>query len=359
MGAMGFIQNKEHVVPVILIVLMLAAVGLSAIWVSNQTQVVTEAVVVRTSASETTSGIKFAAAGDFDANDDTKAVLAKIAEEETDFTLALGDLSYGTVSENEWCDMVKGALGATYPVQVVSGNHDVEAYAGPSQGHINRAAACLPNRMANTQGTYGQNYFFDQDKLARFIMISPDITIDDRAYSFAKGEPDYIWLSETIDEAKVNDTAWIIVGMHKNCLSAGTKTCEIGTDLLDLLAEKKVDLVLQGHEHGYFRSKQLTINDQCSSLQPDDYKAACVNEGDENKAYNKGDGTIVAIPGTGGHTLRDVDEGRADAQYFTYLSGKNADPVHGPLIVELGKDSLEAYFSGVDDKKRDEFRINR
>lgn len=43
---------------------------------------------------------------------------------------------------------------------------------------------------------------------------------------------------------------------------------------------KKVDLILQGHEHGYARSKQLTLNTTtCTFLATDKYNSACVTDG--------------------------------------------------------------------------------
>lgn len=313
-----------------------------------------ETVVRRT---QKPSRVRFAAVGDFNASGTTKAVLAQIAAESPDLTLGLGDLSYGAVSETEWCNMVKEALGPTHPFQLITGNHDVEDPKHGPQGHINRFAACLPNRMPTMQGVYAQNYYFDYEGLARFIMISPDIVVDGREYSYLKNQPDYEWLAQTIDTTP--EGFWVIVGMHKNCLTIGAKTCEIGTDLLDLLSEKRVDLVVQGHEHGYFRSKQLTINSECSSLQPDGYTDACVENGVDNKEYNRGLGTIVSIPGTGGMELREVNLERPELPYFAYWIGSNVDPIHGPLIVDLTKTTLEAYFSGIDDNKRDVFTITR
>jgi hypothetical protein len=39
--------------------------------------------------------------------------------------------------------------------------------------------------------------------------------------------------------------------MHKVCLSASGKSCEVGRDLINLLIEKRVDLVLQAHGLAY------------------------------------------------------------------------------------------------------------
>src|SRR5207248_481810 len=43
-------------------------------------------------------------------------------------------------------------------------------------------------------------------------------------------------------------------------IAPGEKHCEISADLFNLLIQKHVDLVLQGHEHGYERSGQFALN---------------------------------------------------------------------------------------------------
>ena len=61
--------------------------------------------------------------------------------------------------------------------------------------------------------------------------------------------------------------------------------------LLDKFCFKEVDLVLQGHDHNYQRSKQLT----CAT--PDVYVAACVADDGADNAYGKGSGSVVEIAG--------------------------------------------------------------
>lgn len=344
----------------LLLILIVALSYLSA----NNDQPTLKEVVVQNNKSTSNeknlvTSVRFAAVGDFGATDDAKAVLKTIAKESPDFTLALGDLSYGEVSEKDWCTLVHSALGSDHPFEIVAGNHDTDGMkVGSGKGHIYDFAACLPNRMANMQGDYGLNYYFDYQNLVRAVMIAPDITLEGHQFSFQKGEPDYEWLKGVITDAKTNSIPWVVVGMHKNCLTLGEKTCEIGTDLLDLLTEQKVDVVLQGHEHAYFRSKQLVVNQDCPSLQPKGFKPACVNEGIENKQYKKGEGTLLAIPGTGGRALRDVNENRPEKGYFAAWSGKNVDPAYGPLIVTIEKSTLSAYFSGTDGKKHDVFSLS-
>jgi hypothetical protein len=57
---------------------------------------------------------------------------------------------------------------------LVAGNHEDDF---GEHGHIGDFASCLPDRM-DSVGDYPAEYYFDYRDLARFIVISPDLTID-------------------------------------------------------------------------------------------------------------------------------------------------------------------------------------
>ncbi len=147
------------------------------------------------------------------------------------------------------------------------------------------------------KGNYGKEYYFDfqkKDPVARFILISPGCHFKvGGLFSYNKESKHYAWLSKQIDRARNSGIRWVIVGMHKNCLTAGLKSCEIGEDVLNLLAEKKVDLVLQGHEHNYQRSKALAISNACPEIKPGSYHSACVADAGTKDVFEKGAGAIM------------------------------------------------------------------
>src|SRR4051812_7588963 len=88
--------------------------------------------------------VHFTAAGDYGANSNTQAVLAGMKAQNPDLTLAVGDFSYGTTGQEQaWCDMVTGILGAGYPFELISGNHESNG----QNGNINDFSACLPNQL--------------------------------------------------------------------------------------------------------------------------------------------------------------------------------------------------------------------
>jgi len=130
--------------------------------------------------------------------------------------------------------------------------------------------------------------------------------------------------------------------MHKPCLSMGIYTCESGPDLLNLLLSKKVDLVLQGHEHLYQRTKQLALGPGCAAMVPDVADPDCI--ADAGSTLVKGAGTVFATIGTGGIAQRAVNPGDPEAPYFAASSGLDT-ATWGVLDVHATAATLSAQFA--------------
>ncbi len=262
----------------------------------------------------------FAAGGDHGSNGNTNASLDVLNQSGASFYLALGDMSYGVVGqESIWCDQVKSRLNTAYPFELVSGNHEEDG--GPN-GRILSFAGCLPDRLS-ASGIYGAEYFFDYLNLTRIIMISPALTVGGVSYTYTLGNSHYTWLSNAIDTARAQGIPWVIVAMHKNCITAATKSCEIGADLLNLLLNKKVDLILQGHDHVYERSKQITCATSGS------YLSSCVADDGSDGIYTRGAGSVLVITGVFGQSLYAINTGDSEAGYFAKWMGSNINPTYG------------------------------
>jgi PKD repeat protein len=294
-----------------------------------------------TSAADTT--VHFTAAGDYNSTAATTNVLNLIAAQAPDLNLALGDLSYGpTGQEQAWCDLVTGRVGAGFPFELISGNHESD---GSLNGNINDFSACLPNQMPGLVGTYGRQWYVDVPRsapLVRFVMISPALTYPDGVWSYTAGSARYNWTVAAIDSARAAGIHWVVVGMHKPCLSLGEYPCEPGAALMNMLISKNVDLVLTGHEHGYQRTKQLRLKTGCSSVVPGSFNAACVQDSDDSLV--QGQGTVFATVGTGGTPLRDMNASDPEVGYFRSWSGLNTSPSYGILDVSATADALTARF---------------
>src|SRR5581483_5036350 len=256
----------------------------------------------------------FAAGGDMGYNPLAAATVKGIAAAGVDFSLHLGDMAYDQIyPETAWCDFIKDPRnggGPDFPYEIVTGGHDLGSGPGPAAQYrtlIDRYTPCVPDRMGST-GTYGKEYFFDHPKAApllRVIMISPSITMPDgTAYDYRPGNAHWQWLVDAIDGARAAGIRWVAVGMARNCISTGEKSCEIGEALFNLLIDKRVDLILQGHEHGYARSRQLSTGERCPAFPTNRVDPACFADDATTDTYVKGQGPIVVIAGTLGINLQ-------------------------------------------------------
>ena len=286
--------------------------------------------------------VRFSAVGDISSSTAARTMLAGIGAADHDMTIALGDLSYGaTGAEQAWCDLVTERVGAGYPFELVAGNHESNG----QNGNINDFSACLPNQLPGVVGTYGRQYYVDvpqADPLVRHVMISPGIPYPDSTWSYAAGTPRYAWTAAAIDGARAAGIPWVVVSTHMPCLSVGVHGCASGADVMNLLVSKKVDLVLNGHEHNYARTKQLALGGTCAAVPSTTYDAACV--ADSDASLRKGAGTVIATVGTGGVELRDVATTSPVAPYFAALSGANQTPAFGYLDVSVAAEELQATF---------------
>jgi Calcineurin-like phosphoesterase len=300
---------------------------------------------------------RFAAAGDHSQDVNTNSSLRRLASSGVDFYLALGDLSYQRVGEeDEWCSIVESYVGQSFPFEIVSGFHDDGRETAPNDGGlIDNFVDCLPDKMGSS-GIYGKEYYFDyppSSPLARIIMISPDLNFTNGGYySYTMGSSHYEWLSGVIDRARASGILWVIVAMHKPCISAGIySTCIVGGDLMNLLIQKKVDLVLQAHDHNYQRSKQLT----CAVVEH--FSSGCVVDDGSSGTYSKGRGAIFVIAGTFGQEFYPINYTSPNAPYFASLASNNTRGMaHGFVSFTVSAYELTAqtYFSGT---FSDSFRI--
>lgn len=300
--------------------------------------------------------LRVTAAGDYSGSAAAAGVLSRIGQLKPDLHLALGDLSYSpNQTEQSWCDFVTARTGAGFPFQLVAGNHESNGL----NGNINDFAACLPNQLPGAVGTYGRQYYVDvpqQNPVTRFVFVSPGIPFSDGTWDYSPGSPRYNWTAAAIDGARSASIPWVVVAMHAPCISIGAYGCVAGPDITNLLLSKKVDLVLNGHEHHYQRSKQLSAAAACTGLQPGLYNSSCVHDGDNSLA--KGAGSVFATVGTGGVPLRDVNTADPETPYFAAYSALNVNPSHGLLDMTFTATTLNAGFVATDGAFTDAFSVS-
>lgn len=307
---------------------------------------------------EGAAAFSFGTAGDIGADSSSTATLNALAGAGTNFFLAIGDLSYHQIApESAWCSYVKEHVGADYPFELLVGNHEEKATS--HGGFIDTFAACLPDRLG-VSGMYAHQYYFDyppEAPLARFILIDPDLTrgANDAEYCKKGDTVNCAWLAARIDEAK-RQGLWTIVGMHKNCITMGEKSCEIGASLFNVLVERKVDVILQGHDHGYQRSKQLGLGTTCASIVPDAYNEGCVVDDGADGVYERGAGPVLLIPAKSGREAYAINPADAEAPYFATWMYPNNDSF-GFTKFTVSESSIEAQFIAGTGTYADHFTI--
>ena len=300
----------------------------------------------------------FGAAGDLGATRNTARSLRKLDASDAAFFLALGDLDYDmTPTDRAWCRYVKDRLptkGPKFPFELVAGNHEQD---GGPDGRIRHFAACLPDRMGSV-GTYASQYAFTYPRTnpyAKLIMISPQLKVDGHKYTYRAGTRDRRWLVRQIDAARADGITWVIVGMHHMCLSTGTDHpgCDSGHAVHNLLLRKKVDLLLDGHNHIYERSKQLAFSDACPKIPPGEYDAACVVDDGSDATYSRGAGAVQITSGRFGARPAGLDPNDPDAPYFAKL----ASGTTGWVKYTVTPDRIDARYVNSSGTLQDSFSI--
>jgi hypothetical protein len=253
--------------------------------------------------TDTTTQFSFTAAGD---HGFSTAAMDVVKNSGSRFYLALGDLSYTADGERAWCSEFKSRFN---DVEVLAGSHD----SGESEGgHIDNYVVHCPFTLSGLNGAYGKQYYFDYPAsapLARFIMIAPGVK-GSLNIDYSAGGEGYSYTKNAIADARARNIPWIIVGMHKNCVSMGVKTCEVGTDIMNLLIAEKVDLVLQSHDHNFQRTHAL----RC--IQVNAAPERCLADDGSDGTYARGRGSVIVINGEFGVPLYEVDATDPEAAYF-------------------------------------------
>ncbi len=371
----------------------------------------------------TSASFTFAAGGDIGTPDKGAAAvsLSYLSSTNPDFFLALGDLSYDpSITGLTWCN----EFNEQYKnVEIIAGAHDTGEFPPNApdstrsfEKFVNNCPFTSPNGASVHLGTcpstiscYGREYYFDypntSNPLARFILISPGIfnitggcstpcsiphagqpcnvqneTLYD-CWPYAQNDSHYNWTSTAISSARQAKIPWIIAGMHKPCISAGKENCDIGPDIFNLLlgngdASKGVDLILEGNDHAYERSKQLALGKGvCSTGIPYisgpgknnsfvEYSPDCVVDDGSNGFYKPHAGTMLIIQGNMG-LGNEVDDSSknpynaAESSYFARLMGNNTLGFgHGFVNFTVSPDEIhvKTVFTGT---AQDEFRITK
>ncbi|MBS1896612.1 MAG: metallophosphoesterase [Actinobacteria bacterium] len=302
-------------------------------------------------------GFSFGAVGDNgadgaeDPGDATSRTLQLIGREHPAFVQSLGDLAYDPSAAADvhdgadWCKWTSAQIartsdGETVPYIIAAGNHEaqdakagfaIEDYtAAPSCADPFASVTSFPTDAA-TDAAKDSFYDYPADQpLLRVININPGLDYrSDGVRDYSRGSTMYRWVQSAIAGAKAKQE-WVVLTYHVAYLNAGSDhgadmstgyyapTASQFGDIFALATRMKVDLILNGHEHNYQRSRQLRLSDACPAILHDRYEQACTTDADGSAAapYARGGGPVQLIIGTGGHRPSGVDEADGDRGYM-------------------------------------------
>jgi hypothetical protein len=210
------------------------------------------------------------------------------------FMILNGDIVDTGMNELQWNWMLGDAAPTLMNLALVpvAGNHDEDP-----ESFIEHFALPVPEGAATKTGAY---YSFDCQN-AHFIVLNNN---EDSA-EWANFTPEQIsWLKADVARAKKAGALWIIVAMHKGPYTTSNHATDadimgangVRTKWAPLASDLGIDLVLQGHDHLYARTKPLA--------------------GDKPAA--KG-GTTYVIPGTAGPKVYYRNK-KIDSSYFNLFA---------------------------------------
>lgn len=250
---------------------------------------------------------RFAAIGDYGAGSAPQAqVAASLLARDPDLLLTLGDNAYSYGLELEYrrrWDKPEyfGRIRERIPVFPSLGNHDVRL---------------------GTRAYFRRFPELDRARYYAFRRGGVEFVALDSNQSLQPGSEQYEWLASTLRDAQ--DAAYRVLYMHHPLKSSQKRADErLFSDLGPLLDRGRVDLVLNGHEHQYERTKPLN-------------------------AY----GTVEVTHGGGGKEIHPFQTPQAD-----WSAARRAD--FGFLEFDVTKDALVGRNILADGSVGDEFRVPR
>ena len=186
---------------------------------------------------------------------------AYVKAPESAFIIHAGDLvasGYRDDLWGEWYDSM-GFIAATVPSLPVPGNHELEKPAGAPK------TLALP-AIWTQQFAYPANgpdvpenesYYFDYQGV-RFLSLNVNILENEKG--FDANRPVIEQMATWVDKAlKNNPNRWTIVFQHQGIYSMASDRnyVKMRETLLPIYEKYGVDMVLQGHDHLYARSRKI------------------------------------------------------------------------------------------------------
>ncbi len=273
----------------------------------------------------------FAAAGDWGCNSNTVATVNSIVNQESDFTLGLGDYSYQS-SANCFISRVNPI---DENMAIAIGNHE------------NSGDEDLNTYLSHFGGLTNQYYSFKFQNV-HFLVMATEI-------SYSSGSAQHIFVTNDLADASSDpDIDWIVVFFHKPMYSSSNSCSSSGCSGLSslrdtyhaLFDDKGVDLVLEGHVHDYQRSFPIKFN-------PNSKSNPIVTNNNPN-TYTDPPGEIHVIVGTGGINFHELSSPKS------FIKSQQDDKFgHLNVAITNNGKTLTGKFIANDNSVMDQFTITK
>ncbi len=206
-------------------------------------------------------------------------VLNEATEDHPDvsFMVSAGDqVNYGS-NEREYAAYLGAEALTSLPVATTIGNHDSSS--NQYSLHYNNPNAFSDTDTAYTQGKTkaGTDYYYTYGNVL-FIVL------DTNNYNCATHEN---VIKKAVDENK--DAKWRVVMFHQDIYGSGLDHSDsdgmiLRTQLTPLMDKYDIDVVLQGHDHTYSRTYQLSGDGNNHTSYDSDSYGSITKAGEEAKA---------------------------------------------------------------------------
>ena len=248
-----------------------------------------------------------------------------------EFVVHNGDIVDVGMTEFQWDWLLgysqKSLLKTT--IAPIAGNHEEDKDAFIDHFNLKEAAGSETNT-----GVY---YSYDYEN-THFVMLNTNE--DSQEFNnFSKAQVE--WLQKDIKEAKQKGAKWIIATIHKGPYTTSNHATDadimgengVRTKIAPMLSDLGVDLVLQGHDHIYARTKPI-------------YNGLAVKTKTTKELFNgekidyavNPKGTVYLIPSTGGPKV--------------YYKNKKIDPTYFDLFDKANEHSAAKYGADPKDSSR-------
>ena len=240
---------------------------------------------------------------------------------DAEFVINLGDFVNDCTNEEwNWYGETFENANTNLTLVPVAGNHEGNITNKLNVAWFNNMFNLLPGE-GDLNGVNGTYYSFDYGDVHFTVLNSNDM------YPMTDAQRNWIY-----NDITNSDAFWKVLLLHRAPYSAGKNinkpdTLAMRDTIIEIVDETGVDMVLSGHDHMYFRTKQVAGDEVCEDTV---YVTEKFNGVDTTFAVDP-DGAVYILPSTAGTKRYGVNDGALGAVmnaadvYYTTRSEKDED----------------------------------